>query len=349
MRLKVTLWLLLGAFPWEFCWAENEACDIEIEDYNTYTITCPSLKRNESITEVDKNEPESLCCRLWKTEYQEVQSPDGARTEVYPHEKFAFGTEQADCKLDKNVTGDKHFNMIVNGSIEEQDGVRACRVVLTSTISEAEGKTDWFIQVRRPENIGRNGTSPKTYDFHVLPQKCTPIQTLEQQGYLEGYAPSDNDKAKHDLEKGSSDSFLDYKKKCENDVNCYYFATTEKGGVATYTKDHLTHFCQSKDSLVVQKGNSAYFDECKMDFQSQGCSMPNTWIPSVAYSHANNKSECAAKCSTKTGFYSWNEGLKKCGILDQKNGSAGTFCQLSGYVTYSKNCETQKCQTKQGK
>ena len=164
---------------------------------------------------------------------------------------------------------------------------------------------------------------------------------------MEGYSPSEHDRADHDIDKSSSDPFLDdFKDKCQTHPNCHYYATSETG-VATYKKgNNETHFCQSKGGLVILKGNSKYFDErCVADFPNNpdACSLADTWIPSLEYTQVANLTECSDRCPDN-GFYSWNEDWKKCGILNQKDeDNNATFCTLSGYTTFSKACETSNC------
>ena len=176
------------------------------------------------------------------------------------------------------------------------------------------------------------------------------MQALDQQGYLENYAPSTNDQGKNLVggtfnNRETRPSFIKFMEQdCENVKGCYYLSITKDKGFQSFKTSDITHFCESPGSLIIQKDNPAYFnDKCSAHFSNNTGILANTWIPSVEYTKVDDISKCSDKCS-ENGYYSWNNDLKQCGILNQTvESNNATFCTLSGYTTYSKKWEFGNC------
>ena len=355
MRLQVTLLLLFGSFLKGFCLVSVEKaedfCDIKITDFNTYEITCPrpakeakesttengaerSTTENgaeKSTTENGAEKSENLCCRLYKNK------ADGSDWEL---NAWSNGEGQSYCEPKKS-TDDFHRKMVKNNSTEGN----SCKVTIESQVKDKDDQFidnfKWKLSVKKGDQANYSA-----YEFDVFPKNCTPVQALEQEGYLLDYAVKNGGIKGFDDE----DSILQFQKECHDDEDCNFYAISDKGdtpGVGRYKRTKYTHFCQSPGSLVIQKDNPAYFNnQCDAHFPNNTCSMANTWIPSVEYTEVDDLSQCSDKCSDN-GYFSYvqlDKNLKKCGILNQIVESNNvTFCTLSGYTTYSKKWERANC------
>ena len=136
----------------------------------------------------------------------------------------------------------------------------------------------------------------------------------------------------------------------ESKKNCYGYLSEGDGKFAIFSNVIVRKgFCKKDNHLVIQsgKGLEKYFtNNCeKNPFKKSTESTKFGWMPFVNYTSADSRDQCSYDTPLK-GYYSWNEKLKKCAIL---NGTVNkrSFCKLSGSnftaVSKRKEYDDKRC------